>query len=55
LAERNDLRVNKEKLQAQQRHSQQEIQDLQQDRDRLLQKMSWQNLKLRRLFNVFQF
>ena len=38
LAERNDLRVIKEKLQAQQRHSQQEIQDLQQDRDRLLQK-----------------
>ena len=38
LAERNDLRVNKEKLQVQQRHSQQEIQDLQQDRDRLLQK-----------------
>ena len=34
LAERNDLRVTKEKLQAQQRHSQQEMQD----RDRLLQK-----------------
>ncbi|WP_109440645.1 hypothetical protein [Acinetobacter haemolyticus] len=38
LAERNDLRVIKEKLQAQQRNNIQEIQDLQQDRDRLLQK-----------------
>ena len=38
LAERNELRVSKEKMQAQQRSSQQEIQDLQQDRDRLLQK-----------------
>ena len=46
MAERNDLRVIKRKLQVQQRHSQQEIQDLQQDRDRLLQKMSWQKSKV---------
>ena len=38
LAERNDLRVIKEKLQLQQRHTQQELHDIQQDRDRLLQK-----------------
>lgn len=38
LAERNDLRVTKEKLQAHQRQTQQEIQELQQDRDRLLKK-----------------
>lgn len=55
MAERNDLRVNKEKLQAQQRHSQQEIQDLQQDRDRLVQKMNWQNPRLKQLFNALQF
>ena len=38
LAERNELRVTKEKLQSQQRQTQQELHDLQQDRDRLLQK-----------------
>ncbi|MFW1811022.1 hypothetical protein ACG9HX_06675 [Acinetobacter ursingii] len=38
LAERNDLRVTKEKLQLQQKHSQQELHDIQQDRERLLQK-----------------
>ena len=38
LTERNDLRVTKEKLQLQQRHSQQELHDIHQDRDRLLQK-----------------
>ena len=38
LAERNELRVAKEKLQAHQRQTQQELHDLQQDRDRLLQK-----------------
>ncbi|HQW53300.1 MAG TPA: hypothetical protein PLQ39_05740 [Acinetobacter sp.] len=38
LAERNDLRVAKEKSNGQIRQHQQEIQDLQQDRDRLLQK-----------------
>ena len=38
LVERNDLRQTKEKLLSLQQQSQQEIQDLQQDRDRLLQK-----------------
>ena len=38
LAERNELRVTKEKLQSHQRQTQQELHDLQQDRDRLLQK-----------------
>ncbi|MBR7697123.1 hypothetical protein KC100_06005 [Acinetobacter nosocomialis] len=38
LAERNELRVTKEKLQSHQRQTQQELYDLQQDRDRLLQK-----------------
>ncbi len=38
MAERNELRVTKEKLQSQQRQTQQELHDLQQDRDRLLQK-----------------
>lgn len=38
LTERNDLRVTKEKLHLQQRQTQQELHDIQQDRDRLLQK-----------------
>ncbi|WP_163120902.1 hypothetical protein [Acinetobacter portensis] len=38
LAERNELRVMKEKLQNEQRHSHQEIQALKNERDRLLQK-----------------
>ena len=38
LAERNDLRVTKEKLQLKQKHSQKELHDIQQDRERLLQK-----------------
>ncbi len=52
LAERNELRVAKEKLQAHQRQTQQELHDLQQDRDRLLQKMSLPNQKLKPLFSV---
>lgn len=55
LAERNDLRVTKEKLQAHQRQTQQEIQELQQDRDRLLKKMNWPNQRLKRSFNDLQF
>ena len=38
LAERNELRIIKEKMQNEQRHAQQEIQGLQQERERLLQK-----------------
>ena len=38
LAERNELRVVKEKMQNEQRHAMQEIQSLQQERQRLLQK-----------------
>lgn len=38
LGERNELRSLKEKMQVQQRQSQQEIHDLQQERERLLQK-----------------
>ena len=38
LSERNELRVIKEKMQNEQRHAQQEILGLQQERDRLLQK-----------------
>ncbi len=38
LAERNELRVVKEKMQNEQRHAAQEIQSLQQERQRLLQK-----------------
>ena len=38
LAERNELRILKEKLQNEQRHSHQEIQTLQNERDRLIQK-----------------
>ena len=38
MAERNELRVVKEKMQNEQRHAMQEIQSLQQERQRLLQK-----------------
>ncbi len=52
LAERNELRVTKEKLQSHQRQTQQELHDLQQDRDRLLQKMNLPKQRLKQLFNV---